>query len=368
MTGHPRLTQAVQESCPSGALFLPKPFSESDLIECIHRITPSTMNGRSPKEDHFSRWIGKSPAILAVRKQLESVAPLNTTVFLLGESGTGKELAAEAIHRLSGRSGPFLAVNCGAFPETLIANELFGHEKGSFTGANSAQAGLFERARGGTVFLDEVTELPFEHQPHLLRVLEGREVTRIGGDSPIAVDVRVVAASNRVDQALVLDKVLREDLFYRLMVFPVVLPPLREREGDIPEFVEMILDAWNREHGVNVTCSQEVIEALEGYDWPGNVRELKHTVQRLAILSDGHITDPPDFFDSYASGETAPSGVTVGRSIRDIEKELILATLEHYDQDRSRTAKTLGISQKTLYNRLKAYEQEGEYMDQDRPS
>ncbi|MFW6093296.1 MAG: sigma 54-interacting transcriptional regulator [Pseudomonadota bacterium] len=306
----------------------------------------------------FADWIGSSPALRHTKKQISMVAPLNTTVFLLGESGTGKELAADAIHRLSGRQGEFMTINCGAIPESLIANELFGHEKGSYTGASRAQPGLFERANGGTVFLDEVTELPLEHQPALLRVLETRSVTRIGGGKSIPLDVRVVAATNRVDEQLVEKKILREDLFYRLMAFPIVMPPLRERAGDIPQFVDAMLRAWNDENGTRVTCAHHVLEQLEQHHWPGNIRELKHTLQRLAILSDGEIVDPPNFFNDFACGDAQP-GLPVGTTIKELEKRLILATLEHYHGDRARTASTLGISQKTLYNRLKTYEKQG---------
>ena len=360
MTGHPRYIEAVRPVCPQGVQFLPKPFAAGDLIECLHRAVPDIagVEGTSA-QDPFSSWIGSSAAMMRIKKQLRSVATLNTTVFLLGESGTGKELAAEAIHRLSGREGPFLTVNCGAIPETLIANELFGHEKGSYTGATRSQPGLFQRAEGGTVFLDEVTELPLEHQTNLLRVLEAKSVTRIGGSRPVPVDVRVVAASNRVGQPLVKDKILREDLFYRLMEFPIVLPALRERIGDVPEFVEKILALWNREHGTRVTCSAEVLASLERHNWPGNVRELKHTVQRLAILSAGEeIVDPPVFLDAFA-GNGAAAAVPVGTSISELERRLILATLAHFGGDRAQTAGTLGISQKTLYNRLKAYERDG---------
>jgi DNA-binding NtrC family response regulator len=367
MTGHPRLTDAVKRSCPQRATFLPKPFSAGDLMELVERTFPSgrllqsSANG-GDDGDAFASWVGSSSAIARVKKQIAAVAPLNATVFLLGESGTGKELAADAIHRLSGRKGRFMTVNCGAIPETLIANELFGHEKGSYTGASRAQPGLFERAEGGTVFLDEVTELPLEHQPTLLRVLETKSVTRIGGGKPIPIDVRVVAATNRVDQQLIQEKILREDLFYRLMVFPIVLPPLRERTGDVPEFVDAILRAWNQEHGTNVACSADVLERLQSHNWPGNVRELKHTIQRLAILSDGDLVDPPAFFDDFA-GSDSGAGVPVGTSIRELERRLILATLDHYDGDRARTASTLGISQKTLYNRLKSYHKQGGYAE-----
>lgn len=361
MTGHPSLTAAVRERYRTRADFLLKPFSARDLIETYRRVVPNGDGGVPAEAEPFGDWVGSSEVLDKVKHQIRSVAPLDTTVFLLGESGTGKELAARSLHRLSRRcEGPFLTVNCGAMPESLIANELFGHEKGSYTGANKAQAGLFERAAGGTVFLDEVTELPMEHQPHLLRVLETQTVTRIGGTESIPIDARIVAASNRVDQALVQDGVLREDLFYRLMVFPIVLPPLRERRDDVPELVSQVLAAWNREHGTSLRCSQAVMERLKSHHWPGNVRELKHTVQRLAILNDGLIDEPPSFFDSFAgTDEETDSGVPVGTSIRELERRLILATLEHYGGDRGRTAETLGISQKTLYNRLKAYEQAG---------
>lgn len=370
ITGHPRLTEAVRDACRKRASLLVKPFSASELMACARGLVPeleATRADAGAEEDPYHDWIGSCEAMARVKHQIRSVAPLNTAVFLLGESGTGKEVAAEAVHRLSGRKGPFLTVNCGAIPETLIANELFGHEKGSYTGASRSHAGLFERAHGGTVFLDEVTELPLEHQPHLLRVLETRTVTRIGGTEPIPLDVRVIAASNRVDQPLVQDKVLREDLFYRLMVFPIVLPPLRERIGDIPEFVAHILEAWNREQGTSVTCSSRVLDTLERYGWPGNVRELKHTVQRLAILSDGEIVDPPNFFESFAGSDSEDeASVPVGTSIRELERRLIVATLEHYDGDRGRTAATLGISQKTLYNRLKTYEKAGVWSEPER--
>ncbi len=332
------------------------------IARLIEHALPLAASPEDGDGDAFAGWIGASPALTRIKKQIAMVAPLNTTVFLLGESGTGKELAAEAIHRLSGRQGQFLTINCGAIPESLIANELFGHEKGSYTGASRSQPGLFERANGGTVFLDEVTELPLEHQPTLLRVLETRSVTRIGGGKSIPLDVRVIAATNRVDEQLVEDKVLREDLFYRLMAFPIVLPPLRERAGDIPKFVHAMLDAWNRDNDTSVTCSPQVLEYLERHHWPGNVRELKHTLQRLAILSDGEIVDPPDFFNVFAASGPQP-GVPVGTTIKELEKRLILATLEHFHGDRARTAATLGISQKTLYNRLKAYERAGSQLE-----
>ncbi len=366
MSGHPSLTAAVRRRYRQRAEFLLKPFSADELIGVFRQAAPELDAPEPPApaelEDPFADWVGSSAALEKVKHQIRSVARLDTTVFLLGESGTGKELAARSLHRLSNRNqGPFLTLNCGAMPETLIANELFGHEKGSYTGANKSQAGLFERAAGGTVFLDEITELPMEHQPHLLRVLETQTVTRLGGTRSVPIDVRIIAASNRVGQALVQDEILREDLFYRLMVFPIVLPPLRERREDVPELVNQILDAWNREHGTELSCAQAVMDSLVEHGWPGNVRELKHTVQRLAILNEGRIVEPPGFFDSFAGTEEPDdeSGVPVGTSIRELERRLILATLEHFDGDRGRTAETLGISQKTLYNRLKAYEQAG---------
>jgi DNA-binding NtrC family response regulator len=290
---------------------------------------------------------------------IQRVAPTQATVFVTGESGTGKELVAQAIHRLSPRRGkPCVALNCGAMSPTLIESELFGHERGSFTGADRRRAGYFEEAAGGTLFLDEISEMPIELQVKLLRVLETETVTRVGATEPVKVDVRVIAASNRDSRKAVEEGTLREDLLYRLNVFPIHLPPLRERTGDIELLAEHFLSELNEREGTAKRFSQEARDRLNALGWPGNVRELKNVVERAAILADTTIeptslptpVDGPPPVAAEASLE-----VRVGSSISEVERRLVLATLSQLGGDKKRTAEVLGISLKTLYNRLNVY-------------
>ncbi len=291
------------------------------------------------------------------------VAPTDATVLVVGESGTGKELVAETIHELSRRKrGPFLAINCGAVSPTLIESELFGHERGSFTGATQRHRGHFERASGGTLFLDEITEMPIELQVKLLRVLETGMVMRIGGDEPLPTDVRVVAATNRSPQQAVADGRLREDLYYRLNVFPISLPPLREREGDVTLLAQHFLATLNEAEGTRKRLGAATLERLERSDWPGNVRELKNAVQRAFIMAEGEINAGclPDDLGVPVVAATVPvdgasPALAVGTSLGEAERQLIEATLEHYKGDKKKTAEVLGISLKTLYNRLNQY-------------
>ncbi len=306
----------------------------------------------------FGPLVGTSPSMQAVYTMIGRVAPTDVTVLIVGESGTGKELVAESVWRLSRRrSGPYLAVNCGALSANLIESELFGHEKGSFTGAERRHQGFFERANGGTLFLDEVTEMPIELQVRLLRVLETGAMLRVGGDKEIKVDVRVVAATNRDPEEAVKAGKLRQDLYYRLQVFPIQLPPLREREGDVVTLARHFLGERNRIEGSEKHFSQEALAALVRYAWPGNVRELKNVVDRAYILADDEIT--PECLPAEISGEERPTGpfirVRVGTPISEAEKRLILATLRELQGDKKRTAETLGVSLKTLYNRLHEY-------------
>jgi DNA-binding NtrC family response regulator len=288
------------------------------------------------------------------------VAPTEATAFLIGESGTGKELAAETLHRLSKRrKGPYLPLNCGAVSPTLIESEIFGHEKGSFTGAQRQHRGYFERASGGTLFLDEITEMPIELQVKLLRVLETGRIMRVGGDREVEVNVRVIAATNRNPEDAVKDGKLREDLFYRLKVFPITLPPLRDREGDIETLAQYFLHNLNKREGTAKRFSVDTMERLRTHHWPGNVRELQNVVQRAFILGDQEIT--PDCLPAELGGETQLAGpnlhLKVGTSLEDAERRLILATLDQYEGDKKVTAEVLGISLKTLYNRLNQYAQ-----------
>jgi two-component system, NtrC family, response regulator HydG len=313
------------------------------------------------KFGRFGAMIGVSPAMQHVYDLIGRAAPTEVTVLVTGESGTGKELVAETIHQLSRRRmGPFLAVNCGAVSATLVESELFGHERGSFTGALQRHRGHFERAAGGTLFLDEVTEMPIELQVKLLRVLETHNVLRVGGSAPVEVDVRVIAATNRVPSEAVAEGKLREDLFYRLSVFPISLPPVRDRGEDLDLLTEHFLSQLAEEHGTLKRVDPEVMERFQRYGWPGNVRELKNVIERAYILADdmldpSHIPTDVGVPEIELPEQSAAPPLKVGTSLADAERRLIMATLSHYAGDKRRAAETLGISLKTLYNRLNSY-------------
>jgi DNA-binding NtrC family response regulator len=280
---------------------------------------------------------------------------------LMGESGVGKEMVARAIHNASGRGGPFLAANCGAFSSELIGSELFGHEKGAFTGALARRAGLFEEASSGSLFLDEITEMPLGLQTNLLRVLETRTVTRVGSTAALPVDCRVISATNRHEEELAEHKCMREDLYYRLAVFPLRVPTLRERKGDIPLLARWFVRGLNHENNTDFTISDEDLARLCAYDWPGNVRELRHVVHRAYIMTPvdaAELQVPAEFGSPFAKRRTAdePARSLVGRTIEDVERQLILETLSQFDNNKTRAAEVLGVSVKTLYNRLGAYE------------
>jgi len=290
---------------------------------------------------------------------IEKVAPTEATVFITGESGCGKELVARTIHERSPRArGAFVAINCGAIPQNLIEAELFGHERGAFTGANRQHRGCFERAEGGTLFLDEITEMPLEMQVRLLRVLETGRFVRVGGDGEIRTNVRVLAATNRDALDAVRDGRLREDLMYRLAVFPIVLPPLRERDGDTELLAEHFLQNLNVEGGMSKRFSRAALTTIRAYHWPGNVRELKNAVHRAFIMAE-------EFVELDLSGLACPAvegeclRMPVGTSLAEMERQAIFATLDHCRGNKRRAAEMLGVSLKTLYNRLTAYQADG---------
>ncbi|HEY2955317.1 MAG TPA: sigma-54 dependent transcriptional regulator [Candidatus Eisenbacteria bacterium] len=318
-----------------------------------------TLRGELRRFGRFGRMIGNSPQMQKVYDLIARVAPTDATVLITGESGTGKELVAQAIVELSPRRHrPFIPLDCGAIPPTLIESELFGHERGSFTGASQQRRGHFERASGGTLFLDEITEMPIELQVKLLRVLESGALTRVGGEALIPVTVRLIAASNRPPKEAIRANKLREDLFYRLNVFPLVLPPLRERDEDALLLADQFLEEMNTSEGTAKRLSAKARERILAYLWPGNVRELKNELQRAFIMSEEVIE-----LDGLAPGphptSALPSGAQqppdVGGSLDDAERQLILATLERCGGDKKRAAEILGISLKTLYNRLHLY-------------
>jgi DNA-binding NtrC family response regulator len=298
--------------------------------------------------------------MLQVYDLVERVAPLDATVLVIGESGTGKELVAETIHRLSPRrKATLLPLNCGAVSPALIESELFGHERGSFTGADRQRKGYFERAHGGTLFLDEVTEMPAEAQVKLLRVLETKSLVRVGGTEPIRVDVRVIAATNRNPEEAVRAKQLREDLYYRLNVFPITLPPLRDRDCDIDLLAEHFLQLLNREGGEAKRWSPAALDRLRRSPWSGNVRELWNVVQRAYIMGKVEIGAEVLPLSPETPVERTSSPVLevrVGCTIAEVEQRLTLATLELQGGDKKKSAEILGISLKTLYNRLNVYD------------
>ncbi|MFC4258990.1 sigma-54 interaction domain-containing protein [Marinobacter lacisalsi] len=316
-----------------------------------------------PGEKQLEVLFGPSPVMKRVMAQVRRVAPTSATVLITGESGTGKEVIARAIHDLSDRCGrPFVPVNCGAISPQLIESELFGHEKGSFTGAVRTHRGVFEQADGGTLFLDEITEMPIELQVKLLRVLETRRFVRVGSDHEQNTDIRILAATNRCPEEEVASGKLRSDLLYRLQVFPIELPGLRERKDDIGDLARFFLQELNDADGNHKAFSDEALRSLEEYWWPGNIRELRNVVQRAYIMADHVITSkelPPDLVRPVTpvrqKGHTLT--VDIGTSVAEVERNLIFATLDQCGGRKEKAANILGVSMKTLYNRLRKYEQ-----------
>jgi DNA-binding NtrC family response regulator len=311
------------------------------------------------KSQGFGSFVGNSRRMHEVYQVLESLAATDAAAIITGESGTGKELAARAIHERSARArGPFVAINAAAIPETLMESEIFGHEKGAFTGAVGMRQGCFELANHGTLFLDEIAEMPLTLQPKLLRVLEDGRVRRLGGAHEIALDVRLIAATNRDPQDAVRKGVLREDLFYRLNVFHVVLPPLRERKEDLPSLAQHFIGELNaRHHTAVVAVRPEALERLKSYRWPGNVRELRNVLERAVILAKGEWIEvshlPPYLRDG--DGGSRPPLLLEASTAADAERELILKTLEQTGNNKAEAARRLGLDVKTIRNKLKAY-------------
>jgi DNA-binding NtrC family response regulator len=366
MTGHASIETAVEALRAGAADYLVKPINVGRLRAILSRVPRQSdlkaqigsLRGQLIQLGHFGRMLGKSPAMQTLYKQIGRVAPTEATVLLIGESGTGKEVAAQTLHEMSRRSRePFLAVNCGAISPNLIESEMFGHERGSFTGADRQHRGYFERADRGTLFLDEITEMPIDLQVKLLRVLETGRFLRVGTDKEIEADVRVIAATNRDPEAAVAEGRLRADLYHRLNVFPLQLPPLRERSGDIELLAQHFLDELNKENGSSKTLPAATLEQLGAHGWPGNVRELRNFIQRAYILAD-KIIDAAALPLSVAPARIEQGPVVeirIGSTLAEADRSLILATLAQCGGVKKQAAELLGISIKTLYNRLDEY-------------
>ena len=315
--------------------------------------------------------VGSSPPMRKTMELVEKVAPSKASVVITGQSGTGKEMIARAIHQLSPRRDkPFIAINCSAIPSSLIESEMFGHERGAFTGADQRRLGAWELADGGTLFLDEVGEIPVELQAKFLRVIEEERLRRLGGKNEISLDVRVVCATNRDLKEEIKAQRFREDLYFRLNVFHINLAPLKERRDDIPLLVQHFIDKFSKEGGKKLQgLSGAAMKMLSDYAWPGNIRELRNTLERAVILCGTGLIEPEHLPSELAGGggESAYLKLPYGLPLREVEKEYILATLGRLQNNKARTAQALGISEKTLYNKLYRYSGRGPRKDEEVP-
>jgi DNA-binding NtrC family response regulator len=359
MTGYASVETAVQALKNGAYDYVTKPFDPDDIA---HLVSNALSHKRVQQENVRLKetiaevtvpqeMIGQSAAMKRVFEAIETVGPTEATVLITGESGTGKELVARALHAASPRRfNPLVVIHCGALTETLLESELFGHEKGAFTGAQYRKKGKFEVAEGGTVFLDEIGDISLKTQTDLLRVLQEREITRVGGNQPIQVDFRCVAATNKNLQTLVDEGKFRADLFYRLNVFNVELPPLRDRRDDIPLLTSHFLQKFGQQMNKRIVrVAPAAMQLLQGYDWPGNVRELENAVERAMVLAQEPELRVEDFNLAPRPGETA------GRSLADMERAHILRVVEECGGNQTRAAQVLDIDRVTLHNKLKSY-------------
>ena len=379
MTAYGTIDIAVEAMKRGAADFVTKPFSPEVLqlkVESVlsHRALRKSKERLDEENQYlreeigvrfnFGEMVGSSTQMQAIFAMVEKVSRTGSAVLIYGESGTGKELVARAIHRHSVRQdGPFVSVNCGALPRDLVESELFGHEKGAFTGAVRRKKGRFELAEGGTVFLDEIGDIPLEVQTSLLRVLQEKEFDRVGGEAPHPADVRIIAATHRSLRDMVAEETFREDLFYRLEVIPIHMPPLRERRGDIPELVEHFLQKKCTEVNRPVKAiSDRALKGLVNYSWPGNVRELENIIERTVVLSDGNEIDWVDlpFADvpegvSLAGADGPDAEIPLNQKLDDLERQLIQQALDRSGGVKTRAAELLGVKTSALYYKLEKY-------------
>lgn len=362
VTGNPSARSAARALQLPVLDYIEKPV-DGDKLRALLERAARAFDQRVPQMRHDADaacgpMLGNSPVMRGIFGNIRRVAPFDVSVLICGESGTGKDLAARAIHEHSRRRGRMVAVNCGAVTAELLGSQLFGHEKGSFTGALRQHQGCFEQAEGGTIFLDEITEMPASLQVHLLRVLENRTITRIGSTDELAIDVRVIAATNRDPRQAIAEGRLREDLYYRLIDFPLALPPLRERGEDLLLLARHFLQRLNTHYRTQKQFAPDWEAKLLRHAWPGNIRELKHVVQRSFILAselleiDLHTESPPPAPAASAVPGDGTISFRVGMSFAEVEQAMLEATLHHYGDDKAKAAAVLGVSVKTIYNRL----------------
>ena len=363
ITGYPSIEGAVEAVKTGADEFLAKPFTDTELLSAVQRVLDKVRLRRSEytKPDQAAPvhkgLIGRSEGMREIFVAISKSSSTSATVLITGESGTGKELAARAIHYSSARSAaPFVPVNCGGIPEGLLESELFGHVKGAFTGATESRAGFFHAADGGTIFLDEISNMSLAMQVKLLRVLQDKEVCMVGSNRTRKVDVRILAATNKDLQGLVKKALFREDLFYRLNVITIVIPPLRERGDDILLLTNHFLTQFATESGKPLPrFSDEALQSLRSYNWPGNVRELENVIQRLVVMTDGDLIDVPDLPSLMRFSVLRNTGFT--RTLAEVENEYITNVLTSVDGNKTRAAEILGIDRKTLREKLKRAKQ-----------
>jgi DNA-binding NtrC family response regulator len=356
LTAFANVPEAVTAMREGACDYLVKPISFEQLKETAARVLGRREANNAP--ENSADFVGSSPVIRRLIERARQVARTDADILLEAESGTGKELLARLIHRSSPRSArPFVAVNCAGFPDTLLESELFGHVRGAFTGALTAKAGKFELAHGGSLLLDEIAEMPLSLQPKLLRVLQEREVDRLGDTRPLRVDVRVIATTNRPLGTLVGEGKFRADLYYRLNVIPLSLPPLRERRDDISELVDFFVRKYAPASRSNaVRFAPELLERLQAYEWPGNVRELENFVRRALVLSPGPVAGVELLPECNLQGDgQALGGIEPGRTLRELERALLEKTLEATGGNRTRAAGMLGVSLRTVRNKIREY-------------
>ncbi|HVA77285.1 MAG TPA: sigma-54 dependent transcriptional regulator [Candidatus Binataceae bacterium] len=371
ISGEGDIPEAV-EAIKLGAIdYLRKPVDPPHLRQMLRTLADSievreenlALRRRLAEVGELGPLFGRSPAMRKVLAAIERVAQSSASVVISGESGTGKELVARTIHEMSPRrAAAYIGVNCAAIPETLMESELFGHERGAFTGADRRREGCFELANGGTLLLDEITEMKPELQAKLLRVIEEQRMRRLGGSTEITLDVRVLAASNRDIEQAVRDGKLREDLFYRLNVFSIRLPPLRERADDLPMLIESFVAHYAKRNNKQIAgVDEDCLAALRSHPWPGNVRQLRNVIERAMIVCDGRMIGKHDLPDEFRAASQSDSGyfkIRLGSSLDEVEREIISRTIEFTGGNKTRAAQVLGVSAKTLYNKLDRYAQE----------